>query len=200
MIINSFRFAGPSGPALTFDEGFEASGYDEPGWTESGSGTKDKDYATSPSPLSGSKSLYLTGNGYIHRALTGSNHYWRFRFYVETEDTYETLFQFGANYYTNHAQLAFGGAGQIYINVDGNQSAMGSYTVGQEYFAWMELERNTAFRVYLSTTGVKPASPTFEDTTNVPDVDSANLRIGDGTAIELHIDDVQSAASPLGDF
>lgn len=55
-------------------QNFEGTGYDNSeSWTEAGTGTKDEDYTTSPAPLRGSQSLYISGstaNAYIAAAAS----------------------------------------------------------------------------------------------------------------------------------
>lgn len=50
---------GVAGPSYVFNETFDASGFDNAGWTESNSGEILEDYTTSPAPLEGTQSLYF---------------------------------------------------------------------------------------------------------------------------------------------
>jgi len=52
-------------------QNFEGAGYDNSEtWTESGSGTKDEDYATAPAPLRGTQSYLQTGSSTASTSIT----------------------------------------------------------------------------------------------------------------------------------
>jgi glucose/arabinose dehydrogenase len=157
-----------SGPAPSYllVEGFDATGFDNTGWTKHG--TPNADYTALV--LDGTQSLNCSGVQYVERPFnygTNFNLYLRVRWITWRNGRFvmywdDPNFNVIGSLYTERSRME--------IN-HGSVSALGTTVLGVNvtYHVWVEWTQgsgaNGTMKLFISTTGVKPASPEANITT-----------------------------------
>lgn len=201
----SSGYAPASGPSYFFSERFEGTGYQNT-WTESGTGTIDEDYTTSP--LEGSQSLRIAASTQqpITVVTFSSDQaelwgYFRFRINTASFLANKPIFVLRNSSATT--------VGSITVNTDNgilptNGTGGGSVTVdkmvtGSNYNIWWHYKKGTGadgiFSCAFSATGTEPTSGNaFQTKTNGnATTDAHDLRVGFGisnTTGEFVIDQI----------
>jgi VCBS repeat-containing protein len=155
-----------SAPTYLLTEGFEGTGFENTGWTKTGSANEN--YTTLV--LHGAQSLNCVGAQYIQRAFvfpTGFNLYFRVR-WAAWRDYANIIYWDDANYGTAAALYA---DDNRFLLVHGSGSALGTTAINPNvtYHVWIEWTKgagnNGTMKLFVSTTGAKPASPEANITT-----------------------------------
>ena len=165
-IINPYRFAAAGGPSYLFEENFEGTGYENT-WTESGTGTKDEDYATGP--LEGSQSLRLvfaSHNGLTYATLPSSEGTleWYFMVNFATLPASGKVFARLRDASSNSLLRLEVSTGNILRirHGTGTVATVDTITTGTTYHIWLRYVKGTGSNgqgsVAFSTDGVRPTS------------------------------------------
>lgn len=176
----------PTSPILS--EKFEATGYDTAGWTESGTGTLNEDYTTSP--LHGSQSLRIVTPSdeltYIYHSITSSSETWiRFKIKVVLNPASEIpLIEMWNISQAPIASLRITSAGTLKVsNGTSISTATSSALVdGTTYYVWFHFKNGTG------ANGVCDAS--FDESGNSrPTSGNQFTSLSNGTATQaaLHV-------------
>jgi VCBS repeat-containing protein len=161
------------GPTYLFAEGFEGTGFENTGWTKTG--TPNENYTTTV--LDGAQSLNCSGAQHIRRTFqysTSFNLYFRVR-WITWSDYVNVVYWDNSSWGTTAALFADNNRFEL---IHGGASALGTTTLNPNitYHVWVEWARGTGsngtLKLFVSTTGVKPATP------------EASITTGSGTATE----------------
>jgi hypothetical protein len=131
----------PGSPLL--HETYEGAGYSNGGWTETGTGTIDEDYTTSPAPLVGSQSVYFapTSGDFVYNSHTftsGGDRYGRAKInVVNLPSGTHTIFQFvGTATFVQEFRVYLKSSGKISVSNGSVESSdttdaitSGTYTI-----------------------------------------------------------------------
>jgi len=171
MLLNTFLYqnaVGSSGVSYFFEERFEGTGYQN-SWTESGTGTKDEDYTTSP--LEGSQSLLLSGTAQTPQTtvVLSSDQSELWCFFRLRVDTAPNVTRQIVQYRNSSAALV--GAVNLVVTTNALQARNGAQagvatvdglTVGTDYNVWFYWKKGTGAdgiaRVGFSTSGTEVTS------------------------------------------
>ena len=160
-------------PTYLLSEGFEGTGYENTGWTESGA--PNENYTTTI--LEGTQSLNCSGSQYAYRTFqnpTNFSLYFRVRW--NTWKDYANII-----YWDN---ASYGTAASIYADdnriqiAHGNSASTGTTAIAANvtYHVWVEWTKGTGangtMKLFISSNGVKPATP------------EANVTNGNGAATQ----------------
>jgi len=165
----------PSGgsPTYLLTEGFEGTGFENTGWTKTG--TPNENYTTTV--LDGAQSLNCSGAQHIRRNFqysTSFNLYFRARWNTWS-DYVNVVYWDNSSWGTTAALFADNNRFEL---IHGGASALGTTALNANitYHVWVEWTRGTGsngtMKLFVSTTGVKPATP------------EASITTGSGTATE----------------
>ncbi len=147
-----------SAPAYLLSEGFEGPGFENAGWSVSG--TPNPNYTTPA--LDGLESLNTVGTQHVWRPFANAttfSMYFRVRWSAWT--SYTSVINWD-NSSWGAAAGVWAGANRLYIS-HGTQEATGTAPLNPNttYHVWVEWTRGTGtngtMKVYVSTTGAKPA-------------------------------------------
>jgi hypothetical protein len=156
-------------PTYLLSEGFDATGtpgYDNTGWTESGAANEN--YTTTI--LHGTQSLNCSGAQYIQRTFqysTSFNLYFRVR-WITWSDFKSVIYWDDSGF--NTVANVYGDDNRLQIK-HGSVSVNGTTVIaaGTTYHVWVEWTKGTGangtMKLYMSTTGTKPASAEASITT-----------------------------------
>jgi len=153
-------------PTYLLVEGFEGTGFENTGWTKSG--TPNENYTATV--LNGAESLNCSGAQHIRRNFQQTNSfnlYFQAR-WITWRDYVNVVYWDNSNWGTTAALFADDNRFQL---VHGGASALGTTTLNADitYHVWVEWTRGTGsngtMKLFVSTTGVKPASPEASITT-----------------------------------
>jgi hypothetical protein len=196
-------------------QNFEGAGYDNSeSWTETcGTGaTCDEDYTTSP--LRGSQSYYYnagTGASTLYKTITTRSEYYGFIKVNKISDiTTNILVALGANA-VNKFYIGYTTTNdKISLTYDSATVCGGtdSFDTGTTYYLWFYYKSASAspgsdgvYRIWLSTTPTKPASPLCESTTQTTVTTTINrlyLNAAANTG-ETKFDQVLLSPTEIGD-
>jgi VCBS repeat-containing protein len=160
-------------PTYLFTEGFEGTGFENTGWTKSG--TPNENYTTTV--LDGAQSLNCSGAQYIQRIFqysTSFNLYFRVRW--NTWSDYANVIYWDNNSWGTAASL-YADDNRLQL-AHGSASALGTTVLAANvtYHVWVEWTKGTGsngtMKLFVSTTGTKPATP------------EASITNGNGAATE----------------
>ncbi len=159
-LINSHRF-GPPGPSWIIDQDFEAANFGSESSLWTTNGAVDPNYATSPAPLSGTKSLRLgLGNqSNVIRSFASRDAIFA-KFLFRTDNASSANLRVcgfrGAG--ADRAYVFWTAAGRARLNntVTNNDSA-NLFPVNTTVFCWFEWLRNDYVAFAWNTTDSKPA-------------------------------------------
>jgi len=162
-----------SAQTYLLNEGFEGAGYENSGW--SAFSTVDPDYTTTA--LAGSQSLRCSGtSSYIMRSLApGNSFYCYFQIRWLSFAPYKFVVDWLDASSSSISRVITDDFPHKLGIVHGNVSASGSTALSANttYHVWVEWTRSTGsdgtMKLFVSTTGIKPASP------------EANITTGNGT-------------------
>jgi len=148
-------------PTYKLNEAFEGAGYQNTGWTASG--TPNPDYITTV--LDGSESLNTPGGSYVWRNFSSTS---SFNIYFQIQwnvlATNKPILTFDTSSYAAAAGIWVGSTNRLYIT-HGTVSANGTTVIdpNTQYHVWVEWKKNTSgtgvIKLYLSTTTTKPDVP-----------------------------------------
>lgn len=168
----------------TFEENFDGvmagghgqTNFDNAGWTTSGSNVV-TNYTTSPAPLQGNYSLVINGTSYCRRGLGGNctNLYFQLARIGTIHSQFQSVLY---NYVGGWHQFGLvAGATANTVRIQHASAAVSAYsadttalTLNQKYHVWLEYvasgvgASNGIGRLWMSTDGTKPGSPTVEMT------------------------------------
>ena len=147
-----------------FSEGFEGVGFENAGWTKSGS--PNENYTATP--LHGAESINAVGNQYVWRNFQyGSSFYMYFQVRWNTWVDSNNILMWDDSGWNGAAGL-WADNSVIHIS-HGSVSARGTTTIaaGTKYHVWVEWTQapNGTMKLFISTTGIKPATPEASITT-----------------------------------
>lgn len=166
------------------NQNYEGTGYDNSEtWTESNAAAFNEDYAVTP--LRGSQSMLATQQSIFYTTLspsfTAASEVWIYMmFRLDQAPTTTTNFlslntattQFGVNPTTGKWYVKSGGAANVESTV--------SYSVGQVYYIWLHYVKgfgaNAVLQMFISTDGVKPATPIINVTNGNQTSDASTIR------------------------
>jgi glucose/arabinose dehydrogenase len=155
-----------SAPTYLLTEGFEGAGFENTGWTKSG--TPNENYTNLV--LHGAQSLNCVGAQYIQRAFSFStSFYLYFRVRWNTWSDYNSIIYWDDASY-NTAALLYADDNRLQI-LHGSVLADGTTTIAANttYHVWVEWTKGTGangtMKLFLATSGTKPASPEASITT-----------------------------------
>ena len=155
-------------------ENFNGTGYENT-WTEdiATDGTVDEDYATSPAPLEGTHSLYLSegtgGDVYsYHDFGTAYSEIYAYFMFVVATDWPNTTTRWGASFRSSTgtslgaATFNISGTAVTFtarIGATSGTATVASFNEGDTVHVWLEYSNtNDSCNVYFSADGVKPAA------------------------------------------
>jgi len=147
-------------PTYLLTEGFEGAGFENTGWTKSG--TPNENYTTTI--LHGAQSLNCSGAQHIWRTFqysTNFNLYFQVRWNAWS-DYVNVVYWDNSNWGTTAALFADNNRFEI---IHGGASALGSTALNPNitYHVWVEWTRGTGsngtMKLFVSTSGTKPATP-----------------------------------------
>ena len=191
-------------PTYLLQEGFEGTGFENSGWAKFGAANED--YAVSA--LTGAQSLHCEGAEFIYRNFafaTGFNMYFQAR-WLAWGSYNSVIYWDDAAWGTAAGLFAFDNRLEL---GHGNVFSMGTTQIALDttYHIWVEWTKGTGangtMKLFVSTTGVKPATP------------EASLTTGNGAAVQriyfgptgtgpnvvfdqLLVDDVPIGSNPAG--
>jgi glucose/arabinose dehydrogenase len=160
-------------PTYLLSEGFEGTGFENTGWIKTG--TPNENYTTTV--LDGAQSLNCSGAQHIRRTFqysTAFNLYFRARW--NTWSDYASVIYWDNNNWGTAASL-YADDNRLELG-HGSASALGTTVLAANvtYHVWIEWTRGTSsngtMKLFVSTTGTKPALP------------EASITTGTGTATE----------------
>jgi len=191
------------------NETFDATGYDVAGWTESNTAEIKEDYATAPSPLSGTQSLYfdvIATRTADTPAFTASDTIWLSFLFHDDEATLPA-----AQHIICSIKDSVGGTtvASIAIETDGDvtvacgsatQRSTASLTLNTTYRIWVAYTKgsgsNGQAAVYWNTSLAGPKGTAKASvTTGTATAQAASVRFAGYTDTEWHLDNVQVAQS-----
>ena len=181
------RKAFRGGVVFDFTETFEASEYDNTGWTEGG-GSVNGDYTADP--LRGTNSMQITANNnFLSRSLTASSSksfFWRFR--GTNSSSPITVFRI-YNSTTQISEVNYRGSVELFSIEHGSASANSSTGVltafDTDCWIWLDWAAgggsDGTMSLYVSETSTKPGAATVSLTngTATSDVDLIRLHAGE---------------------
>ncbi len=190
-------------PTYLFAEGFEGTGYENTGWIETG--TPNEDYTTTV--LSGTQSLNCSGAQSIRRPFsygTSFNVYFQARW--TTFSAFQEFVAWTDPDWSLMAELYCNGAGGPLTVCHGGVCVSGTtpLNTGTTYHFWVEWTQGTGangtMKLFVSTTGAKPASPEVSITTGTGGAMSQILfgpqSSGNVILDRLLVDDVSIGSNP----
>jgi hypothetical protein len=186
-------------PTYLLAENFEAAGFDNAGWSPSGAANPDY----TALPLEGLQSFNTVGAQYAERNFANST---AFSMYVQVRfNTYSPHKALISWDNTNWATTA-----GLWVGFDrfelthGNIIAVGTTTIAANttYHVWVEWTKGTGtngtMKLFVSTTGVKPATPEASITTG-RGTGTARMYLGPFDAgLNVIFDRLLLAATPIG--
>ncbi|TXH18777.1 MAG: hypothetical protein E6R03_01580 [Hyphomicrobiaceae bacterium] len=198
-----------SGVTYLLNETFDAAGYDVAGWTESSATEIKEDYATAPSPLSGTQSLYFDVTSTRtddSPAFTASDTVWVSFLYHNDEaagaaGTRSFVAIKDSVGGTTIASLTLETDGDVTVVCgSANNRSTDSLTRNQTYRVWVTYTKGTGSNgqaaVYWSTTLDGPkGSAKASVTTGTSTAQALSVRFVGYTDLEWHLDDVLVAAT-----
>lgn len=210
-IINPYRFGGGAAPSYIIEENFEGTGAPS-GWSSTG-GTVDWDASTSGLGMQGSQCLSISGvSNYMYtlKSCSGDVHGY-FLFRCTTSLTDREFFTYAQSGIADRFFIYLNPAGTWKIkhgSVESASSGSGAYNT--TYHIWWQYQADTGGgngvgRLWVSTDGTKPGSPTCEITsgngTSSVNVISPRARSNDVTSITNYfdrvlVDDVEIGSNP----
>jgi hypothetical protein len=204
----------PTGASYLIKQNFEGTGYDNSeAWSESGTGTMDEDYATSP--MEGSQSLRIALSSTTGRvsspAFTAQSDLWAYfqiKILGSLPAATTTIAEMQAAS-TDCLRLRLLTSGALDVRAGGGTpvATTGTLTPGTVYHVWIHYIAGTGANgfssVGFSPDGTKPTSGTnyAEMTTGTATASPSSQRLGQSTSatIELLYDKVRVSASAIGD-
>jgi hypothetical protein len=177
-------------PTYLFTESFEGTGYENTGWIETG--TPNEDYTTTV--LSGAQSLNCSGAQYIQRPFsygTSVNTYFQARWV--TYSAYQDFVLWTDPDWNLAIEMYCNNAGGPMTLCHGGVCATGTTALntGTTYHFWVEWTQGTGangtLKLFVSTTGTKPASP------------EVNITTGSGGAMSQILFGLQSSGNVILD-
>lgn len=153
-------------------ETFEGAGQPS-GWSVEQylTGSVDWDYATSPAPLAGGRSLRIASSGWwlAYRSFGSSTVCAYFMFCASTVpgSGNHSVFEMYSSSYANLCDLHFSVAtGYLAVTdpVKGEQVSSYAISSGTIYHVWIEYNLSGAWKVFINTSPAKPASPAISFT------------------------------------
>ena len=201
----SILFAASTEAATLLNEGFEGPGYENTGWTVPSQSTSapDPDYAATP--LVGSQSLRCNGVSFIQRPFVNSTEFYaysqvRWLAWSDFRVVLDWLNSDNTSVATVYAD--FGRRLQV---IHGGVANRGNTVINDNttYHLWVEWTKGTGengtMKLFLSTTGFKPATPEAIVTTGRGGA-LAFFDIGPfGNGADVVYDNVIIADAPIGD-
>lgn len=150
---------------ITYDfrEGFEASGYDNTGWSVDG--TVNNDYTPALKGNQSCRVYHASSVTYLYRTISGTSIHLFWRWKGITEVNYTDLVTLGAaNYYDADVRVLTGGANTLRFTIGTQIDSDIAITFGNEYYFWLDWEQDTSANLYVSTTATKPETPSASAT------------------------------------
>ena len=181
-----------------FENSFEGSGA-EGVWTNSGN-APDYDY-TGITAGHGSESCQVSGvaaEGF-RRATDFSSRddfYCYFMLYIETWNNFDWNYEISSTG-TIRTRVGMRGGSTMRLDVGGSTNDAGGWTTGTWWHVWYEFERNTAGRIYRSSTGTKPGSATMS-VGSAPDFQVNRLEFDPDSGSVLVVDRVIVDTTAIG--
>jgi hypothetical protein len=198
VIAGGRQAAGGVVPTYLVKQDFEGAGYDNSEtWTESGAGTIDEDYATSPAPLVGSQSLQLSGAAVINTYTTFAGQ--------STVDVYFKLHRVSGSNHRGMSLRNSSGTAVFYLIIEsggaltaragtaGGVSTVSTTSTGTTYDVWITWTKGTGANavasVAFSTNGVRPLSGNAyaQHTTGNAATDAARIMLGSDLSSTFHL-------------
>lgn len=165
-----------------YTQDFEGTGAPS-GWSDTGGGAVDYDYATA---LEGSQSLRFnttTGSGATYSLASAYDTlyvYFILRPNVLTNFAY--IFNIQTDGYTDLARIRTDGSGGFRVTANNESSSGGSWSVGNTYHMWFQYTKGTGAdaiaNLWVSTNATKPGSPTVSITTGNSTDQGQRIRFG----------------------
>ena len=195
---------GNTGPILLAEK-FEGPGYEASGWTEIGG--PDPDFTTGA--LQGSHSLRCTAGQFIRRPFKSGDAfhlYFRVRWssylnFSSLVDWDDAAFATTASIYAENRRLLLRHGSTNLVVVNGTTAIQTNTT----YHCWLDWTRATAgnngeMRLFLSTSGLKPATPEMVLTNGTGSATTERLYVGPTAAgTDVLFDDLIVSRDPIGD-
>jgi hypothetical protein len=215
VIAGGRQAGGAPGVSYLVQQDFEGAGYDNgETWTESGTGTRDEDYATSPAPLVGSQSLRVavsSQGGTTTKAFASDQStvegYLQVHF-VSLPASGKVFVAFRDSGGTRLVNIEVGASSRITVRCGtGAATTTDAISTGTTYHFWWRYVKGTGANaqasVAFSTDGTRPPSGNkFAAVTNGSrTTDANNIIIGpeNNSTWEGIFDKVRVSASTIGD-
>lgn len=180
----------PASATYLIKQDFEGAGYDNSEtWTESGSGTVNEDYTTSPAPLVGSESLSLSGttvNPNTYASFSGGATIEAYFQWNRSSTTSKRVFSLRNSSGTAVATVVMetGGALTARCGSSGGTTTVSTTSTATTYHVWLRYVKGTGANgfasVGFSTDGVRPTSGNnyAEHTSGNATTDAARVMCG----------------------
>jgi hypothetical protein len=195
---------GGGGPTYLLSESFEGTGYENSGWSETG--TPNEDDASSP--LQGSQSYsWTSGNNHSTKTFSGySTLYIYFQVNLSTLSDYKYLIQIQNSSFNDTCTITTGGSGHL-LCYHGTVQSEGTFTMSASttYHVWVDWIKGTGangtMQLFIASSGTRPGSPDINITTGNGAVTERIIIGPDAAGIvgkldRLLIDDVTIGSNP----
>ena len=196
-----------AGTSYLLSEDCDGSGQPS-GWTsytsEETTGGVDWDYTTSPAPLVGTQSLYLTSDGFRAEYKTFADTspcylYWQCN--IKTMGSTDSDFLHIDNAAATSILIVRRDAVTGYVKIsdalDGGKTSSTPISVGTTYHYWLEYTTGGTVNLFVSANATKPASPAITYTTSA--TVGCGMMVGVASwGSEIILDKLRASATAIG--